>query len=53
LNPAQVLVRLRLADGQPLLARITRLSHHRLELREGQALFAQIKSVSLVRAEAA
>jgi len=53
LNPAQVLVRLRLTDGQPLLARITRLSHHRLELHEGQAVYAQIKSVSLVRAQEA
>jgi len=48
LGPAQQLVRLRLADGQPLLARITRLSGERLALVPGKAVYAQIKSVALV-----
>ncbi|AOB33625.1 molybdenum ABC transporter ATP-binding protein [Bordetella sp. H567] len=46
-NPAHVMVRLD-ADGTPLLARITRYSHDRLEVRPGKRLWAQIKSVSLL-----
>lgn len=48
LDAAQQIVRLRLADGQPLLARITRLSGERLALAPGKAVYAQIKSVALV-----
>jgi molybdate transport system ATP-binding protein len=46
-NPAHVMVRLD-ADGTPLLARITRYSHDRLEVMPGKQLWAQIKSVSLL-----
>jgi molybdate transport system ATP-binding protein len=46
-NPAHVMVRLD-ADGTPLLARITRYSHDRLEVKAGKRLWAQIKSVSLL-----
>jgi molybdate transport system ATP-binding protein len=46
-NPAHVMVRLD-ADGTPLLARITRYSHDRLEVAPGKQLWAQIKSVSLL-----
>jgi molybdate transport system ATP-binding protein len=46
-NPAHVMVRLD-ADGTPLLARITRYSHDRLELAPGRQVWAQIKSVSLL-----
>lgn len=46
-NPAHVMVRLD-AGGTPLLARITRYSHDRLEVQPGQRLWAQIKSVSLL-----
>lgn len=48
LNPAQLLVRLGLEDGQILLARITRRSGVALGLYEGMPLFAQVKSVALV-----
>jgi molybdate transport system ATP-binding protein len=46
-NPAHVMVRLD-AHGTPLLARITRYSHDRLEVAPGKQLWAQIKSVSLL-----
>lgn len=46
-NPAHVMVRLD-ADGTPLLARVTRYSHDRLELTPGLRLWAQIKAVSLL-----
>jgi len=45
----QLLVRLRLEDGQSLLARITRRSGVALGIREGMFIYAQIKSVALVR----
>jgi molybdate transport system ATP-binding protein len=48
LDPAQLLVRLRLEDGQSLLARITRRSGVALGLHEGMPLYAQVKSVALV-----
>jgi len=48
LNPSQVLVRLELADGQTLLARITRRSASMLNIRPGQRLYAQVKSVALL-----
>ncbi len=48
LDSAQQIVRLRLADGQPLLARITRRSGERLALAPGKTLHVQIKSVALV-----
>jgi molybdate transport system ATP-binding protein len=48
LDPARLLVRLALQDGQTLLARITRRSGAALELREGMELYAQVKSVALV-----
>lgn len=48
INPSQVLVRLELADGQPLLARITRRSAKTLGIQPGQRLFAQVKSVALL-----
>jgi len=44
----QLLVRLRLEDGQSLLARITRRSGMALGIREGMFIYAQIKSVALV-----
>ncbi len=43
----QILVRLDVA-GNPLLARITKRSAHRLEIRPGLALCAQIKAVALL-----
>ncbi|WP_263141188.1 molybdenum ABC transporter ATP-binding protein [Pseudomonas sp. RIT-PI-AD] len=46
-QPAHVLVRLD-AAGTPLLARITRYSRDRLDLREGQRLWAQVKAVALL-----
>jgi molybdate transport system ATP-binding protein len=48
LDPAQLLVRLVLEDGQTLLSRITRRSGVALGLHEGMYLFAQVKSVALV-----
>ena len=45
---AQMLVRLRLEDGQYLLARITRRSCLALELHAGMLLYAQVKGVALV-----
>lgn len=47
-NQTQVLVRLRLMDGQTLLSRITRRSAFSLGISEGLQLFAQVKSVSLL-----
>jgi molybdate transport system ATP-binding protein len=46
-HPALALVRLD-AGGAPLVARITRRSAARLELRPGQEVWAQIKAVALV-----
>jgi molybdate transport system ATP-binding protein len=46
-TPGQVLVRLDVA-GTPLVARITRRSVNRLDIRPGVALHAQIKSVALL-----
>ncbi len=46
-NPGHVMVSLDVA-GNPLLARITKRSAHRLEIRPGLALCAQIKSVALL-----
>jgi len=48
INPTQLLVRLRMLDGQTLLARITRRSGVALGLREGMHLYAQVKSVALL-----
>ena len=45
---AQVMVRLRLAGGQPLLSRITRRSATLLDLRPELELYAQVKAVALV-----
>lgn len=47
-NLSQVLVRLELADGQTLLARITRRSAGMLGVQPGLRLFAQVKSVALL-----
>ena len=46
-TPGHVLVRLD-AGGEPLLARITRRSAERLQIRPGLALHAQIKAVALL-----
>jgi len=46
-TPGHVLIRLDVA-GEPLLARITRRSAEKLEIRAGLALRAQIKSVALL-----
>lgn len=46
-TPGHVLVKLDVA-GEPLLARITRRSSERLEIRPGLALWAQIKAVALL-----
>jgi molybdate transport system ATP-binding protein len=48
LDPARLIVRLGLEDGQNLLARITRRSGVALGLHEGMPLYAQVKSVALV-----
>jgi molybdate transport system ATP-binding protein len=48
LDPSQLLVRLRLEDGQNLIARVTRRSGVALGLHEGMPLYAQVKSVALV-----
>ena len=48
LDPSQLLVRLRLEDGQNLVARVTRRSGVALGLHEGMPLYAQVKSVALV-----
>ncbi|GAB4415252.1 MAG: molybdenum ABC transporter ATP-binding protein [Sideroxydans sp.] len=44
----KVIVKLRVGEAQPLLARITRYSCDRLRLGEGMPVFAQVKSVSLM-----
>ncbi len=44
----QLMVRLRLLDGQTLLSRITRRSAVALGIGEGMMLYAQVKSVALV-----
>jgi len=46
-TPGHVLVRLEVA-GEPLLARITRRSADKLQIRPGLALRAQIKAVALL-----
>jgi molybdate transport system ATP-binding protein len=46
-TPGHVLVRLDVA-GEPLLARITRRSAAKLQIRPGLALRAQIKAVALL-----
>jgi len=46
-HPALALVKLN-AAGAPLVARITRRSAAKLDLRPGQAVWAQIKAVALV-----
>lgn len=48
ISPSQLLVRLKLIDGQTLLSRITRHSAMSLDLKEGLDLFAQVKSVALM-----
>ncbi|MET0116889.1 MAG: molybdenum ABC transporter ATP-binding protein [Sedimenticola sp.] len=48
ISPSQLLVRLKLSDGQYLLSRITRRSAMGLGIREGMQLYAQVKSVALV-----
>jgi molybdate transport system ATP-binding protein len=48
INPSQMLVRLRMVDGQTLLARITRRSAAALGIHNGMLVHAQIKSVALV-----
>jgi molybdate transport system ATP-binding protein len=48
INQTQVIVRLKLLDGQTLLSRITRRSAVGLGVREGLLLYAQVKSVSLL-----
>ncbi|MDB4837785.1 molybdenum ABC transporter ATP-binding protein [Marinomonas sp.] len=47
-DSSMVLVRL-LTGDTPILARVTRLSAHTLNLEKGQKLIAQIKSVALLR----
>ncbi len=48
INQTQVIVRLKLLDGQTLLSRITRRSAVGLGIRDGLLLYAQVKSVSLL-----
>ncbi|MCB1924448.1 MAG: molybdenum ABC transporter ATP-binding protein [Gammaproteobacteria bacterium] len=48
LDHGQVLLRLRLDDGQNLLARITRRSAIALGIREGMFVYAQIKGAALI-----
>ncbi len=48
LDQTQLLVQLRLLNGQTLLARITRRSGLALGLREGMLVYAQVKSVALL-----
>ncbi|MEW8014317.1 MAG: molybdenum ABC transporter ATP-binding protein [Candidatus Sedimenticola endophacoides] len=48
INPAQIMVRLELEDGQLLISRITRRSAVSLGIREGMQLYAQVKSVALI-----
>lgn len=48
INPSQMLVRLKLLDGQNLLSRITRRSAMGMGVHEGMHLYAQVKSVALV-----
>lgn len=47
-DPSMMMVRL-LAGNTPILAKITRLSGHKLVLSKGQKVIAQIKSVALLR----
>lgn len=47
-DQTQLLVRLRLFDGQTLLARLTRRSGLALGLREGMLVYAQVKGVALI-----
>ncbi len=46
-GPAQVTVRL-LAEGVPILSRITRKSSVELDLKPGKTVYAQVKSVALL-----
>jgi molybdate transport system ATP-binding protein len=48
ISPSQLLVRLKLQDGQPLLSRITRKSAASLGLQKGKQLYAQMKAVALI-----
>ncbi len=48
MNPTQLIVRLKLTDGQTLLSRITHRSAAMLNLQAGQHLYAQVKSVALI-----
>jgi molybdate transport system ATP-binding protein len=47
-HPAQALLRIRLADGSPLLARLTRKSVEQLQLSPGKPIWLHIKSVALM-----
>lgn len=47
-HPAQVLLRVRLTDGAPVLARLTRKSVEQLQLCPGKSIWAHIKSVALM-----
>jgi molybdate transport system ATP-binding protein len=47
-HPAQALLRVRLADGTALLARLTRRSVEQLQLCPGKPIWAHIKSVALM-----
>lgn len=49
LDAAQVLVRLRLSDGQSLLSVVTRYSAEQLALKPGATVYAQVKSIALKR----
>ena len=47
-HPAQALLRVRLADGTALLARLTRRSVEHLQLAPGKSVWTHIKSVALM-----
>jgi molybdate transport system ATP-binding protein len=47
-GPARVMLKLQLADGQHLLARVTHRSAEGLGLSVGQPVFAQVKGVALL-----
>lgn len=48
INQTQALIRLKLLDGQKLVARVTRRSAMALGIHEGMHLYAQVKSVALI-----
>lgn len=48
ISESQMIVQLRLMDGQQLLSRITRRSAYALDLHKDMHLYAQVKSVSLI-----